>query len=365
MGFWLTLVRVPNWIMACLGYVTLCHPSREVDPGGPLSRDPVSALWCRAGAGSVVVRPPRFPAIMRLMRPVLALTLMASSFYAADLRIDHVTLAGQSLDSMREAFTAATGIRTEYGGSHANHVTEMALASFPDGSYIELMGIQGGADPATAAAHTWGRFLRNEGGPCAFALRVSDVTAETELLRKAGIHVGKAERSGRTRPDGVTLAWETADVGPGPRGSFFPFLIRDLTPREKRVYPSGAPTEKRFSGIGLVVIGVSNLDEAIAQYCKAFGLPAPKRQRDETFGADLAWFESTPVVLAMGMRPDTWLTKRTAEFGDAPCAFVLKATSRMNDQNFSPQRSSTWFGRSIFWASDVKLAGNLGIWVTQ
>ena len=75
----------------------------------------------------------------------------------------------------------------------------------------------------------------------------------------------KAERSGRTRPDGVTLAWETADVGPGPRGSFFPFLIRDLTPREKRVYPSGTPTEKRFSGIGLVVIGVSNLDEAIAQ----------------------------------------------------------------------------------------------------
>jgi catechol 2,3-dioxygenase-like lactoylglutathione lyase family enzyme len=299
------------------------------------------------------------------MRLILALILMASASYAADLRIDHVTLAGQSLDSMREAFTAATGIRTEYGGSHANHVTEMALASFQDGSYIELMGIQGGADPAAVAAHTWGQFLRNDGGPCAFALRVSDVTAEVELLKKAGLHVGKAERSGRTRPDGVALAWETADVGPGPRGSLFPFLIRDLTPREKRVYPSGAPTEKRLGGIGLVVIGVSNIDEAIAQYCKAFGLPAPKRQRDETFGADLAWFESTPVVLAMGTRPGTWLTKRTAQFGDAPCAFVLKATSRMNDQKFPRQRSSTWFGRSIFWASDVKLAGRLGMWVPQ
>jgi hypothetical protein len=89
----------------------------------------------------------KIPAIMRLMRLALAFMLMASAFYGADLRIDHVTLAGQSLDSMREAFTAATGIRTEYGGSHANHVTEMAIASFPDGSYIELMGIQGGADP--------------------------------------------------------------------------------------------------------------------------------------------------------------------------------------------------------------------------
>jgi len=302
---------------------------------------------------------------MSLMRPVLALTIMASSLYAADLRIDHVTLAGQSLDSMREAFTAATEIPTEYGGSHANHVTEMALASFADGSYIELMGIQAGAEPAAVAAHTWSQFLRNGGGPCAFALRVSDVSAEIELLKKAGIHVGKAERSGRTRPDGVALAWETADVGPGPRGSFFPFLIRDFTPREKRVYPSGAPTEKRFNGIGLVVIGVSNLNEAIAQYRKAFDLPAPKRQRDETFGADLSWFEGTPVLLAMGIRPDTWLTKRTAHYGDAPCAFVLTTSSRMNDQNFSGQRSSTWFGHSIIWASDMKLDGRLGVWATR
>jgi hypothetical protein len=71
------------------------HRARA-EPGGPRSRDPVWAPWCRTGAGSVVVRPPRFPAIMRLMRPVLALTLMASAFYAADLRIDHVTHARET-----------------------------------------------------------------------------------------------------------------------------------------------------------------------------------------------------------------------------------------------------------------------------
>ena len=58
------------------------------------------------------------------------------------MKIDHVTVAGSRIDDMRHAFSSATGIPTEYGGPHANHLTEMALASFPDGSYIELMGIQ-------------------------------------------------------------------------------------------------------------------------------------------------------------------------------------------------------------------------------
>ena len=96
---------------------------------------------------------------MNLMRHFVALTIMALTVSAAEMRIDHVTVAGARIEEMRKAFSAATGIPTEYGGPHANHATEMALASFPDGSYIELMGIQRQADPAAVAAHTWGRFL--------------------------------------------------------------------------------------------------------------------------------------------------------------------------------------------------------------
>src|SRR6202050_2782262 len=133
---------------------------------------------------------------------------------------------------------------------------------------MELMGIQHGANPASVTAHTWSRFLRENGGPCAFALRVTDVNAEIQRLSHAGIRVGEPEKSGRTRVDGVALSWETADVGSGPRGSFFPFLIRDFTPRENRVYPSGKPTSTHFSGVGVVVIGVHNLQGAIPQYRK-------------------------------------------------------------------------------------------------
>jgi len=282
---------------------------------------------------------------------------MALQVCGAELKIDHVTIAGARLEEMRTAFTGATGIPTEYGGAHSNHVTEMALASFPDGSYLELMGLQQGADPGAVATHTWHQFLRDNGGPCAFALRVTDVNVETQRLAKAGIRVGEAEKSGRTRPDGVALSWETADVGSGPRGSFFPFLIRDFTSRENRAYPSGKPTSTRFRGVGLVVIGVRNLELSIAQYRKAFQLPEPKRQRDETFGADLAWFEGTPVALATGLTPDSWLSQRIAHYGDSPCAFVLSTTGGMIGQ-----KPTNWFGRPLFWTANTKLGWHLGEW---
>ena len=64
---------------------------------------------------------------------------------AADSRIDHVTIAGSELKQM-QAKLAAVGIASLYGGAHNNHATEMALVSFPDGSYLELMGIQANAD---------------------------------------------------------------------------------------------------------------------------------------------------------------------------------------------------------------------------
>lgn len=295
---------------------------------------------------------------MGLMRRVVALLIMSLPVIAAEMKIDHVTIAGVRIEELRKAFTAATGITTEYGGPHSNHATEMALASLPDGSYIELMGIQQGADPAAVAAHSWGRFLRDNGGPCAFALRVADVNAEVNLLSSAGVRVGDAVKSGRTRPDGVTLSWETADVGDGPRGSFFPFLIRDFTPRENRVYPSGKPTSTRFDGVALVVIGVHSLEESVARYRKAFRLPEPKRQRDELFGADLAWFEGTPVVLAAAATPRSWLARRITQYGDSPCAFVLTTAGRM-----AARKPSNWFGRPVSWFDDAKLGWRLGVWV--
>src|SRR5580704_3094771 len=148
--------------------------------------------------------------IKRVRTALLAAVVLPMALGAQDsknaLKIDHATVAGTNLDAMRKALTAAAGVPTEYGGPHSNHATEMALVSFPDGSYLELMGIQAKPDPAAVDAHDWSTFLKNNAGPCAFALRVTDLSAEIRQLKSAGIATGTPETAGRTRPDGSKLA---------------------------------------------------------------------------------------------------------------------------------------------------------------
>jgi Glyoxalase-like domain len=135
---------------------------------------------------------------------LLCLAAAPALVAAADLRVDHATIAGSDLRQM-EARLEKAGIHAVYGGAHTNHATEMALVSFPDGSYLELMAIQPQADQAAVDRHVWAKQLRGDAGPCAWAVRVDDLAAQTARLKQAGIAAGSPERSGRQRPDGMRL----------------------------------------------------------------------------------------------------------------------------------------------------------------
>ncbi|HLK47045.1 MAG TPA: VOC family protein [Bryobacteraceae bacterium] len=285
----------------------------------------------------------------------LVLALVALPMFAAELKVDHVTVAGRDLSALRKALDGA-GIRNEYGGPHANHATEMALTSFPDGSYLELIAIRPHADPAAVAANQWHGCLESNGGPCGWATRPADIEGEAARLRAAGLAVTPLMKSGRKRPDGVQLEWETAQVGSG-NGNFFPFLIHDFTPRERRAYPSGKPTVTQFRGITKVVLGVKDLNASIRQYQTAFGLSAPRIQDDPRFAAKLAWFEGTPVVLATPDSPRSWLAERLGRFGEIPCAFILGATRGVLGSGEIAQ----WFGKAVFWISPQELGWRLGV----
>ncbi len=253
--------------------------------------------------------------------------------------MDHATVAGKDLRAMQRALTSA-GIPTEYGGPHSNHATEMALASFPDGSYLELIAIQPQADPKAVAAHPWSKLLEGNAGPCAWAVRPADMAAEVKRL-----HAAQPIRNGRSRPDGVKLEWETAQVGSG-NGTFFPFLIHDFTPRDLRAYPSGKPLVTNLTGVTKVFLAVKDLDAAIAQFQHAYSLPAPRRQDDVSFGAKLAAFAGTPVVLATPLNAQSWLAKRIEEIGEAPCAFVLGRAKP---------------AKKIIWLDSASLGWHLGL----
>jgi hypothetical protein len=287
----------------------------------------------------------------------LLLSLWGIGMNAAELKVDHVTAAGKDVHAMQRALEAA-GIPSEYGGPHANHATEMALTSFPDGSYLELIAIQPHADPAALERTPWHRCLVSDAGPCGWAVRPDDIAAEAARLRKAGAAVTPPAKNGRRRPDGIQLEWETAQVGAG-NGDFFPFLIHDFTPRDRRAYPSGKPTTTTYSGIAKVALSVKNLDAAIAQYERAYGLAPPRKQDDAEFGAHLAWFEGTPVVLAAPDGPHSWLAARLDQLGEAPCAFILGSAKPPVASGHVKARN--WFGKPVVWLSPETLGWRLGV----
>ena len=275
---------------------------------------------------------------------------------AAQLTVDHATVAGTNLAEMR-AKLASAGLQCEYGGRHNNHATEMAITSFPDGSYLELIALQSDADAKAVAAHEWAKQMQNNTGPCAWASRATDLAAELARLRQNGIDVGVAARNGRARPDGVKLDWETARVGREPNGTFFPFLIHDFTPRDLRAFPGGKPTTQEFSGIIKIVIAVRDLDAAAARYAKAYGASVKARETDTSFGARLALVSGTPVVLAAPLDDNHWLSRRLNQIGEGPCAFILGASSNARRK---PASQSHWFGATIGWFDLEKLGWRLG-----
>src|SRR5689334_21782694 len=101
------------------------------------------------------------------MRWRICLAMLPALLSAADLHVDHVTVAGHDLRQLQEAL-AAIGIQTVYGGAHRNGVTEMSLTSFPDGSYLEAIGVQPKAYPQALAMHEWAKFLAGTAAACAW-----------------------------------------------------------------------------------------------------------------------------------------------------------------------------------------------------
>jgi Glyoxalase-like domain len=299
---------------------------------------------------------PARSAVESVVHRSLALLLMPVLLDAADLAVDHVTVAGKDLKAMT-ANLAAVGLKCEYGGVHSNHATEMALTSFPDGSYLELIAVQPNVDPAALAAHVWSKQMQNNAGPCAWATRSTGITAQLDQLKAAGIVVSAPHPNGRKRPDGTQLEWETAQVGEEPNGTFFPFLIRDLTPRRERAFPTGRPTTKDFSGITKIVIAVRDLQASIDRYRKAFRLPPPIKQVDAGFGAHLASFGGTPVILATPLTSQSWLATRLDQFGEGPCAFILGARKA---GRYTAASKTRWFGRDISWFDSQRLGWHLG-----
>jgi hypothetical protein len=284
---------------------------------------------------------------------VLGLGIFTSAESGRSLKVDHVTICGPDLARLQEAF-AALGLKSDYGGPHANGGTHMAVIGLEDGSYVELVA------PIKAGATTdsgWSKLMLAKAGACAWAVGSNDIQKDVDALKGAGLPVDGPFPGGRKKPDGKVLEWQTAALGTEQAGAVLPFIIQDHTPREWRVQPSASTKEMGLSGIRIVVLGVKELDEAIALFRKAYGWSAPVKEEHPEFGARLAYFQGTPVILAVSIGADSWLAKRLNELGESPVAFLLGGPDFEKASAKATLATGKWFGLSVAWFDSEKLQG--------
>jgi hypothetical protein len=278
------------------------------------------------------------------------------------LHLDHVTVCGSDLEAMRRAFRDV-GLSTTYGGPHANGVTHMDLLAFEDGSYLELIAPMAAVGGASGMMSGWARLMEGDAGAGAWAVRSDDVHKEATRLRAAGIEVRGPEAGGRQRPDGSALEWETAIVGPGAAGAVLPFVIEDKTPRGMRVPEASSSVGSLIRGVGVVVLGVRDVERSVALFGTAYNLEQPRLKRREDLGMTIAFFPGTPVMLASASRDDCWVTDRIAHFGECPAAFLL-GTRELDAATGQYRLGSpdVWFGRRLAWFDESRLRGmKLGV----
>jgi len=306
--------------------------------------------------------PGRFSAAASALLPVsLCVVLFSNAGMGQEksrmLELDHVSICGSNLDPLRQAFTDI-GLAPDFGGPHGNGVTQMAGIGFDDGTYMELIapvkaGVTTGSD--------WAKFMGEDAVTCAWAVGTNVLLQEVDRLKKVGVAVTAPAPGSRKRPDGMSIEWTRADVGSSTPGAVLPFLIEDETPRAWRVQTSASTAGAPVSGVENVVVGVSNLDAAIALFRKAYGWTDPLIENQKEWGK-MAYFPGEPVIL-VAPSGGGWLSERISKFGESPVAIILAGRDfPAAVKKYKLAGTKTWFGQKVAWFDAGKLKGvRLGV----
>lgn len=174
--------------------------------------------------------------------------------------IDHLVIISADLDKAI-ADAGQAGFTVIAGGTHKDGNTHNALIAFKDGSYLELIAPTGGTE---GKSHRWFPRLTKGEGLVDLCLASDDLEADTARIREHGRHYTGPVENGRERLDGVELRWK-GSMPPGEVGETgWPFLIEDVTPREKRVSTDPKETTHENGALGIAGVTILTYDLATA-----------------------------------------------------------------------------------------------------
>lgn len=277
------------------------------------------------------------------------------------INVDHAGICAYQLEPLQKAF-AAMGLETIYGGAHSTSGTHNALLGFDDGSYLELIA----PNPDSAVktkTNDYDALKPDRAQTCFWATGSRNILNDVLQLRKLGFEIQSPQLGSRKRPDGILVVWDTAAFDEKSGGDILPFFIQDRGLRSIRIKPSPSVAGSELRGIEWVVTGVKDLDASIALIRKAYGWPAPTLASDTAFGARMAYFAGTPVILAAPLDKSSWLNGQVEKFGQGPIGLLIGSKDfAASSKRFKLSGETSWFGRKLAWFDAEKLHGaRLGV----
>jgi catechol 2,3-dioxygenase-like lactoylglutathione lyase family enzyme len=233
--------------------------------------------------------------------------------------IDHVAIVVNELESAIASYSRA-GFTVVRGGKHPIG-THNALIAFADGSYLELIAF---TKPNTG--HRWQKALAKGSGIVDFCMSTDDLAADIESMRRAGANIGDPFSLTRDRPDGYHLSWLLADPKP-PFNGQLPFLIKDDTPRDKRV-PQERTHRNGATGIRTLAIAVSDPGVTSLSYARVLGRPGAPIERPDLEAAGVTFTIGPNEVQLLASKTENGpLAQWIRDHGQSPFELVLANAS--------------------------------------
>ena len=166
-------------------------------------------------------------------------------------RLDHLVILVSDLEGAVRDYEGL-GFGVTPGGEHADGLTRNALVPFRDGTYLELVAF---VDPDDPKDNVWGwRDFSPEEGLIDYCAASDALYEDVERFRNLGLEVDGPHDGGRRLPHGGEILWRSASFRQ--RGRVLPFLIEDLTPRDRRV-PGGPAASHPNGAMGIARLEVS------------------------------------------------------------------------------------------------------------
>lgn len=219
------------------------------------------------------------------------------------------------------------GFLVQHGGMHDDQATSNAIIPFQDGTYLELIAFN---SPMPPEGHYFRDRFHRGGGLADYALLTNDLEGDVRALVQRDLNYPAPVELGRFHPDGDLVSWRMSLPRDNHPDAGLPFLIQDITARERRVRSSAENTRHPNGalGIGGISVLIPHMNDAVNQFSQL--LNWHRTVNSELFGSGRGLsviplpHDSDRWIALIHPVPDSAPLRHFEQFGPGPYAVSIR-----------------------------------------